>query len=286
MTGDRRLLKLAAGNLILGIVAALLAHIQLPDPFGLASILPPFGLRDLFLVPLFASILSQAVLLALWGASSKLSPWGRMAGLVAGAVYLESLFPAPMRREFFGISTVTVTVTTATLLVVRALGVRLNRRDESGEPPRGEAEGLRFSIRGLMLFTAAVALLSAGARALREAPHRIVLLITVWALCFVAVGVVALWAALGNARPIRRGPVVLALSPILGVFFAFAAGAHRAGWFYIILTMLLYPALLLGSLLVVRSCSYRLVRRATPFSEPSDGGDGPSSVVKYAGINI
>jgi hypothetical protein len=127
-----------------------------------------------------------------------------------------------------------------------------------------------------MLFTAAVALLSAGARALRETPHRIISLTTVWALCFVAVGLVALWAALGNARPLRRGPVVFALSPVLGVFFAFAAGAHRAGWFYIILTMLLFPAFLLGSLLVVRSCGYRIVRRAGSFSGPEDGDGGRS----------
>jgi hypothetical protein len=71
---------------------------------------------------------------------------------------------------------------------------------------------------------------------------------------------------------------VLALSPLLGAFFAFAAGAPPDGWAYIILTLLLYAVLLIGSLLVVRSCGYRLVGLATPSSKPSDGGDGQSSL--------
>jgi hypothetical protein len=269
MTGDRKLVRLALANLGLGIAAALLAPISVPGTFGLDHIL---------VVPLFASVLCQAVLLALWAASSGVSSWGRMAGLVAGAVFLEALFPADLRREFFGISTVTITLTTAILLVVRSLGIRLTRRHDSGQPARVEIEGLRFSIRGLMLFTAAVALLSAGARTLRETPHGIVLLSMIWALCFVAVGLAALWAALGNARPHGRGPVVLVLSPVLGAFFAFAADAQRAGWVYIILSMLLCSATLLGSLLVVRACGYRLVRGAASCSGPEDGGHGPSSL--------
>jgi len=38
--------------------------------------------------------------------------------------------------------------------------------------------------------------------------------------------------------------------------------------------MLLYPMLLLGSLLVVRSCGYRFVRRGVALSDPMDGGNG------------
>jgi hypothetical protein len=269
MTGDRKLVKLALANLGLGIVAALLAPIRVSGMFGLDHIL---------VVPLFASILCQAVLLAVWVVSSGVSPWGRMAGLVAGAAFLEALFPDDLRREFLGISTITIAVTTAICFVGRALGMRLVQQDNHARPARAEAEGLRFSIRGLMAFTAAVALLSAGARALQDSLKVMILRTAVCAMCFVAVGLVALWAALGDTRPLRRGPVVLALSPVLGVLFAFAAGAQRAGWVYIILIMLLYPALLLGSLLVVRSCGYRLVRGAASFSGPEDGGHGPSSL--------
>jgi hypothetical protein len=67
--------------------------------------------------------------------------------------------------------------------------------------------------------------------------------------------------------------VVFVLSPVLGAFFAFAAQAHQAGWVYVILIMLLFPATLLGSLLVVRSCGHRLVRQEVPSTgQPDDRG--------------
>jgi hypothetical protein len=255
---------LSVAQIALGIIAGALATIRLPDPLGLARILPPSGLAHILIAPFFALAMCQAVLIALWGAASRSSPWRRLAGLVAGAAYLETLFPRDLRGEFLGTAALTVAVTTASLLVLRALGIRLARQVEEGRPGRGEAEGLRFSIRGLMLFTAAVALLSAGARALQGTPERLILLMVLWALCFVAVGLVTLWAALGYARSLWRCLVVFAVSPVLGAFFALAAHAHQAGWFYILLTMLLYPACLLGSLFVVRSCGYRLVGRAVP----------------------
>ena len=90
-------------------------------------------------------------------AAGRASRWGGVSG---------STVPSDLRREFLGISTITIVVTTATLLVVRWLGVRFTRQDDSGQSARPEPEGLRFSIRGLMIFTAAVALICAGARAL------------------------------------------------------------------------------------------------------------------------
>jgi hypothetical protein len=186
---------------------------------------------------------------------------------------LEAVVAPDFRREFLGTSTITITVTTASLFVVRWLGVRFTRQAEFGQVARPEPEGLRFSIRDLMILTATVAFLCAGAKALQESPIRVLLLVLFWALCFVAVGLVSLWAALGKARPLRRSPVVFVLSPMLGVFFAFACGAHNAGWAYILLIMLLYPAGLLGSLLVVRSGGYRLIRSTVPSaSGPADEG--------------
>jgi hypothetical protein len=276
MPGDQRLRKLAVAQIALGLVAGALAPIRLPDPLGLADLLPPFGVQRILIVPLFALAMGQAVLIALWGVASTSSPWRRLVGLVAVAAYLEALLALGLDGEFLGTATVTIAVTTASLIVVRALGVRLARESEEGRTGRGEPDGLRFSIRGLMTFTAAVALLSAGARTLQASRGGFILLAAVWALCFVAVGLVALWAALGEARPRRRVLVVFALSPVLGGFFAHASEAHQAGQFYILTTMLLYPAVLLGSLLVVRSCGYRLVGRAMPFPEmpPVGGHDG------------
>jgi hypothetical protein len=114
-----------------------------------------------------------------------------------------------------------------------------------------------------MIFTAAIALLCAGARALQATSQRLLLitLVLVWVTSIVAVGLVSLWAALGDARPLRRGPAVFVLSPALGVYLA--VPAHTAGRVYILLIMVLYPTALMASLHIVRSCDYRLVRWAS-----------------------
>lgn len=102
--------------------------------------------------------------------------------------------------------------------------------------------------------------------------------VVVWSLCFVVVGLVALWAVLGAARPLRRVPALFALSPVLGALFAYAVHTDEAGRFYIILIMLLYPAALLGSLLVVRSCGCRLMRREVSLFKPPDERSGSLSL--------
>jgi hypothetical protein len=266
---ERRLFILVAVHLALGVVTATLARITISSSFGLEHIT---------VVPLCALALCQAALLALWVTTSEVSLWARSLGLVTGAIYLEALIPGDLRHEFQGASTSALIVTTATLLVARALRVRPIRRDADATAlalAQHDSEGLRFSIRALMVVTAAFALLSAGSRALRESGVHAPLLVLVWSLCFVIVGLAAFWAGLANARPLARAPVVCALSPILGIFFAFAATAHERGWVYITLIMLLYPALLLASLLVVRSCGYRLVPLAVPIpGECRDFGVG------------
>ena len=122
-----------------------------------------------------------------------------------------------------------------------------------------------------MLVTAAVAFLVAGARALQATLPGFRLLNPVLGLCFAAAGLVALWAALGNARPLWRCPTVFVFAALLGACFAIAAGAHTAGWVYIMLIMLFYSAALLGSLLVIRSCGFRLGAGSLPFAQPLSG---------------
>ena len=104
----------------------------------------PFGLEHILIVPFLASAHCQAFLLSVWGAASQAPPWKRLAGLVAGAVYLEALFAANLRSEFLGICTVTIAVATASLLVVQWCGVRLKRHADPGQPARPEPDGLRL----------------------------------------------------------------------------------------------------------------------------------------------
>jgi hypothetical protein len=254
MPGDRRLQILALAHLALGGVTSVLAQVEISTLFEFKHI-PS--------VPFFAAAFCQSFLLSLWGAASQVMLWKRLAGLVTGVLYLEALAPRDLRREFPGIWTITITVTMGSLLVLRRFGVIVKRPGDHGQPARPEPKGPRFSIRGVMIFTAAIALLCAGARALQASSQRLLLIILVfvWVTSIVAVGLVSLWAALGDARPLRRGPAVFVLSPALGVYLA--VPAHTAGRVYILLIMVLYPTALMASLLIVRSCGYRLVRWAS-----------------------
>ena len=80
-----------------------------------------------------------------------------------------------------------------------------------------------------MIFTAAIAVICAGARALEESPNLFSCSYSSGHCVSLVVGLVSLWAVLGDARPLRRSPVVFVLSPVLGACFAFAADAH-SGW--------------------------------------------------------
>jgi hypothetical protein len=252
MPRDKRLRSLAALHFVTGLIAGYLATIGSHAPNGLSGIL---------LVPLVALVPCQAFLLALWGVTSTASPWKRIPGLLAGSVYLDMLWLLVLEGELPGTSTVTIAVATASLVVVRAMGGKFTRQVHNaphGQPATGR---LKFSIRSLLLLTAAFAVLSAVVRAFPP-ENRLTPFIVFLSLCFVTIGFVALWAVSGKARPLERAAVVLVLSPILGVLVVLASNARGAGRVYIILSMLLNSVTMLVSLFVVRSCGYRFARRA------------------------
>jgi hypothetical protein len=262
MRGDRRLVWLVMAHLVLGLVSGMLAPIEIRTPFGLPHI--P-------IVPLFALTFCQVILLVFWAVFSPAAWWKRLGGLVGAVACQEALFDLSMKDELHFMPCLVSIVTVGSLLLVRGWGIRLDAPTDPVHPPLSESEGLRFSIRGLMMFTLVIALLCAGVRSLWESPGRFGLMrMTIWSLGVVAVGLVALRAVLGSSRLFPWRVALMALSPILGALVAFATSAHRAGVFYIITIMVLYPAVLLGSLLVVRSCGYRLVRRSPRRPTPAE----------------
>jgi len=261
LMGDgRRLALLVTAHLILWLLSAVLAPVKVHTPFGLQHIL---------IVPLFAVTFSQVCLLGIWAVLSPFWSWYRLLGLVIGTACLEAALDIALGQEFLLMPSVGMALTVVSLLVVRGFGIRLSRFADDVPSSRQEPQGFRFSIRGLMILTAVVALLSATAKGVQGSPGPFRLVLSViWSICFVAVSLLSLRAASGNDGPLRRGLPAVAVSPALGAFFAYAADAHRDGWIYVITIMLLYPAVLLGSLLVVRSCGYHLTRRSVPGSGP------------------
>jgi hypothetical protein len=222
----------------------------------------PFVLKYLHHVPHLALNPGQACLLGTWAAFSGAPRWVRLAGLVVGAVCLEILLVAGENNSLTGLAALASVGVSLPLLAARRQGARLLRLPRPPEPPA--SRGLRLTIRGLMLLTLAVALLIAGAKGMRETFGRgpSLFLVMIWSLCFVAVGLAAVWTALGRSRTLQRSLVVLALASALGVFFSFGINEGWDSYVFVIMVMVLQAAIVLGSLLVVRSCGYRLVRQA------------------------
>jgi hypothetical protein len=208
-----------------------------------------------------------------WAAFSRVLRWGRLAGLVVVAVCLEILLAAGDNDDKFkGMAALISVAVSLSLLAARRRGIQLLWLPKLFDPPA--SQGLRISIRGLMLGTLVIALLIAGAKGLRETtivsgpmpvPEAI------WGLCLVIVGLTAIWAALGLTRPLQRSLVVLALALSLGVLFSFGVNENWKTYVFIATITVLQAVIVLGSLLVVRSCGYRLVRR--PMSRPDRPGE-------------
>jgi hypothetical protein len=273
---ERRLHYLAAVHFAFGFVAGILAPIRITYMYGPAGLLPILGLDMILIVPVVASCFCQAVLLGLWAGWSRTNPWARLAGLAAGSALLELLPPEDLRREFAGIFAATAFLSVASVLALRAWGISLNRPNDRPPGDDPAAAGPRFSIRSLMVLTAGIALIGAWARAMPAGRGTTRFPALTWATLVLVSGLLAAWAVLGRGRPGLRWPIALSLTAALGAAFAASVSAHREGWVYILLIMEGYGSALLSSLLVVRSCGYRIVRhsKTCPVTVRIDGRAG------------
>jgi hypothetical protein len=124
-------------------------------------------------------------------------------------------------------------------------------------------------IRHLLLATAIVALVLGIGRGIRTISNRqsdIVVVVAVFPPCLVMVELATLWAALGIGRPIPRLAVVVPTAFVVGVIPVFyVPGLSNPS----ISELIIWPAIIglqsiitAASLLVIRSCGWRLVRGA------------------------
>jgi hypothetical protein len=211
-------------------------------------------------------ILSQTSLLGIWGGSGRNRWWIRLVGVLVGAGYLGTQFEICLNepgRVFVLLVALSTLIVSAALLLARCFGFS-TRLESDRETPATDAQ---FSIRHMMILTLVVAGLLALAK--WQQPF---LNFDEWPLAipFAAVGFVAAWGVLGAKRPLAGIAVLLAVA--VGAGYALARLEPGFGiWITATLTQALSLAF---SLLVVRSCGYRLRRQAAsrPGSDPRDIG--------------
>ncbi len=235
-----------------------------------------FVFSYILLVPPFALAFCQSGLLAFWAAMSHGAIWKRAAGWIAGVVALEILLNLPIEVEaYWFMPTKATGLVTAALAIVRIWRTEL--LSVSGQPSQSNRQGLQFSISSLMLFTLVVALLITAGKQMRQAGWTGPNLLTTSALtlCFTVTNLAAVWAATGLGSPWFKCGAVSLLSLAIALTFCWCAGVSGDDWFYLPGIMVLEIVLLLASLLVVRSCGYRLVRYSTSRRPelPQDGLD-------------
>ena len=138
--------------------------------------------------------------------------------------------------------------------------------------------GFQFSIRSLLLVTATVAVvlgIGRGADAIKHIypdAHFAV----IFPLGIISVTLAVLWATLGKGRLLHRLMVVLPAAFVVGTIPTFYETSFEANWRELIVwpSVFGFQAIITAaSLLVVRSCGWRLVSGATGDSVRSDGND-------------
>jgi hypothetical protein len=128
------------------------------------------------------------------------------------------------------------------------------------------SEGIQFSIRHLLLATAIVAVvlgIGRGVRTITDTQWVNVVAVAIFPPCFIMVELATLWASLGIGRPIPRLAVVIPTAFVVGAVPAFylPGPPTQESWQYFIWPAIvgLQALITAGSLLVVRSCGWRLV---------------------------
>lgn len=217
---------------------------------GEASVVTAFFVAILF---------CQSSLLGLWAAFSNSYFVVRLAILFAALALLVAEISWATGLD--GQSVLLVTV--PTLLVggvawlVRVFRASIVRSDNPASTPK---EQLQFSIRDLLWLTFVVACLLSVGRLIW--PHfqvvGLIIIIPVLGICFATVGMASTWSILGSGNMLLRSVVVLVIAGVSGGIIGSLVPVFIIFW---TAATLLHALFLLGSLLVVRRCGYRLVRR-------------------------
>ncbi|HUY33813.1 MAG TPA: hypothetical protein VMV69_13775 [Pirellulales bacterium] len=275
-TGVRKLRRLVTLHLLLSVVPAT------------GSLVVPPEMRFISLRWALASVfLGQLMLLSFWGGMGTSRGIRRLAGALLGCAYLAiwptlaSMFrpstaetpPTHWIIEFltvFGQECIVVVPLTGAFLAMRKWFSELRLvpdSEDSSAPAR-----VQYSILSVLVVTAVIAVVLGLLRRARSgelignSDWRMAAANILGIVIYLIDTLCAAWAALGTGRVGPRVFLVCLVASLLGVVLSFAAQLDMLGWWLIpclALDLLIAIAVVVVSLLVVRSCGYRLVPKTT-----------------------
>ena len=244
MNPRRRVLWLAMAHILIGLTGASVANLSGgPTLRGAAFI----GL-----------VFSQTSLLGIWGSLGAGPWWRRMIGVVVGAAYLFLLLGvgvSDLSRWTFMVVVLATTFVAIPLLMVRLLRVAIHLDCFSVV----SVARIQFSIRHLMILTFVVACLISIGKLVQPFPRGDIRFWLSWlAFTLSVVGILPVWFVLATKQPMLYCVGLIAVGACAGYCLARIGPVGDEGvWMTATATETLVVVV---SLLVVRSCGYRLVR--------------------------
>ncbi len=220
-------------------------------------------------------IYSHVLLLGTWLGLAAARWWIKLAGLVAGMTWLECLVLAPILRPLpapdillglLALVGVPVLIVAGSAALCRHLLARIEWRSQW--KPRPNSEEAQFTLRSLFCLMVVIAALLALGRVVHwiaPATSNVeILAMLVMAPVFgltalLAAGMLA-WAALGQGQVLVRVPTMLVGMALLGFLPHYCMGGPAFRYFTWPALMATIAVCTAGSLLVIRSCGFRLAR--------------------------
>lgn len=253
----------------------LAVHLAVGIPLSCAAYVLRLGFETAGAV-FWAVVLAETGLLGIWGAFGATRPIWRIPVVLAATTCLGVVTAAAERsRDEIDMAVVVAVALPAMVVFVVLCILRYGRRKLQLLPSSSwpaTSEGFQFTLRHLLLVTAVVAVVFGIGQGTRAIPTpdlydgswvMLFILIVNRGLSPIAVDLATLWAALGNGRPARRLAVVVPAAFGLGLlpplFLQGSGWRDFVGWSFIIGFQATITA---ASLLVIRSCGWRLVRTA------------------------
>ena len=249
----RRILWLVVVHVVVGLVGAFVALLagRSPTQCGGAFI---------------GIVFSQTSLLGIWGSLGSGPCWRRLAGVLVGVGYLVPLLGfgiSELNAETFFVVVLTTTFVAMPLLIVRLFRVAV----QLDSTAVGSVGRIQFSIRHLMILTLVVACLITIRKLVQPFTHGGLHFWLIWiAITFGLLGVFPVWFILATKQPVLYSVGLIAVGACAGYCLARIGFVGEAGIWTTAATTEAIAVVI--SLLIIRSCGYRLVRLG-----PSGTGD-------------